>query len=76
MINIPSEKGYFSFDQNTERIFRDNALVPSKEAQPIYAYYGKRHFPQFAGIWLKDTDEILTKSGKISKRTGDVNLIQ
>lgn len=76
VIEIPSEKGYFSFDTVTERIFRNNELVPSDEAEPIYAYYGKKHFPQFAGIWLKDLDSILTRSGKINPRTSDNNLIQ
>lgn len=76
IIDIPSSRGNFSYDPETERIFRDGELVPSTEAQPIYAYYGKRHFPQFAGIWLKEIDGILTRSGRINQRTGDVNLIQ
>lgn len=76
VIVINCEKGQYSFDPDTERIFRNNELVPSGEAVPIYAYYGKKHFPQFAGIWLKEYDSILTRSGKMNSRTGSTNLIQ
>ena len=77
LIEITSEKGdYFVYDPGTERIFKNNQLVPTDEACPIYAYFGKKHMPQFAGIWLRDIDIILTKSGRLQTRTGDNNLIQ
>lgn len=76
VIEISCERGLYSFDPETERIFRNNELVPSDLAMPIYSYYGKKHMPQFAGIWLKDIDSILTQSGSLNVRTGDKNLIQ
>lgn len=76
VIEIQCERGQYSFDPETERIFKDGELVPSDMVMPIYSYYGKKHLPQFAGIWLRDIDSILTQSGKINVRTGNKNLIQ
>lgn len=76
MIDIPSKRGYYSYDPETERVFLNDELIPSSKVSPIYSYYGKRHFPQFAGLLLKEYNVILSLSGKENPVTEDENLIQ
>lgn len=76
VIQISGDKGLFAYDPSTERIFRDNQLMPTDEATPVYAYFGKKHLPQFAGIYLRSLNVVLTLSGNAQIVTGDENLIQ
>lgn len=68
MVNITSFKGeQYSFDQSTNRIFKDGILVPYSQAEPVYTkLQGDDAAPEFSGILLKTINSILTLSGKLN----------
>lgn len=67
MIEIISEKGErYSYDPGTDRIFRDNVLVSSVEAEPVFSS-SDSGIPRFSGIYLKNLGKILSLSGKYSQ---------
>ena len=66
----------YSFDQDTERIFKDGKVLLSSQASPVYSYLGdKNNPPKFSGILLKDINSILTLNGKINPII-DINTIK
>jgi len=76
MIEIATIKGeIYSYDPDTLRIFCDGKLLSSAKVEPVYSLNDKTDFPDFAGILLKDTGNILSRSGKINKIT-DINAIK
>ena len=75
MIDIVTIKGErYSFDETTQRIFKDGILMSSVNVEPVYSRTTKDSMPVFSGLLLKDTNTILSRSGKISPVT-DINLI-
>ena len=73
MIDIISFRGeQYSYDPDTERIFKDGKLIPSTEAEPVYSDVD--NMPTFSGIYLKGSEAILSKSGKINSIT-DINSV-
>ena len=73
MIEIVSFKGeVYKYDQETGRIFKSGYLVPSDIAEPVYSDLSGE--PVFSGIYLKNEDAILSRSGKINSVT-DINSI-
>ena len=75
MIDIITIKGEkYSFDENTQRVFKDGLLLSSVQVEPIYSGLGGDNIPKFSGLLLKDTNSILSLSGKISPIT-DINAI-
>ena len=67
MIEIVSFKGeVYKFDPDTERIFKDGKLIPSTIAEPVFSDIDNN--PNFSGIFLKEDNVILSKSGKINSR--------
>ena len=73
MIEIMTLKGEkYSFDETTQRIFRDGILLSSVNVEPVYSRPSKDSMPVFSGILLKDTGSILSRSGKINAIT-DIN---
>lgn len=67
MIDIYSENGeIYSFDENTERIYKDNILIPKSVAEPVYSGNDQGEDTEFSGIFLKTIGKILSRSGKIS----------
>lgn len=77
MIDIITIKGErYSINKDTGRIFRDGVLVPSSEAQLVYSHLGDRDIPpKISGIWLKDSNSILTLTGKIYQLVTNVNSV-
>ena len=66
MINIMSEKGEsWSYDPDTQRLFRDGTVVPEITAIPVYSESGGP-VPEFSGILIKTTGQILSLGGKYS----------
>lgn len=49
---------YYRFDEETERIYEDDVLLPSYEVEPIFMGSG-----EFAGIHFKGSTTIITKNG-------------
>ena len=75
MITIVTIKGEkYSFDETTQRIFKDGVLLTSVQVEPIYSRPSRDTEPVFSGILLKDTGSVLSRSGKISPIT-DINLM-
>jgi len=76
MTEIYTVKGEkYSFDPETERIFKDGILLSSVQAEPIYSNFSEEEAPRFSGIYLKSIESILSLSGKINPIT-DINTIQ
>lgn len=76
MIQIISDKGEeYSYDEGKGIIYKDNYVVPSTLAEPIFSGNGKKNQPpQFSGIYFKQTGSILTMSGRYETLT-DPNTI-
>ncbi len=70
MIDIVTIKGEkYSFDESTQRIFKDGVLVPGTVAEPVYA--GDFNF---SGILLKASKSILSLNGNINPITNINNI--
>lgn len=75
MIDIITIKGEkYSFDDATQRIFKDGILLSSVQVEPVYSKLSKDSSPIFSGLLLKDSGSILSRSGKISPTT-DINTV-
>lgn len=76
MITIATLKGeVYSFDPDTKRIFKDGSLIPSSKVEPIYSNTANPEDPpKFSGILFKESNSILSLSGKINSIT-DTNSI-
>ena len=73
MIEIFTIKGErYSYDEATQRIFKDGKLLSSVQAEPVFSNVDEA--PRFSGIYLKDINSILSLSGKINPIT-DTNSI-
>lgn len=76
MIDIITFKGeHYSFDPDTQRIFKDGILLSSTQVEPVFSNVSDDSIPVFSGLHLKDTDSILSLSGKINPVT-DINAIK
>ena len=75
IITITGER--YSFDPETERVFKDGKLIPSTEAEPVYSNVpnDKDAPPRFSGLYFKSSDSILSLSGKLSPVTDINNII-
>lgn len=70
MIDIVTMKGEkYSFDPETERIFKDGYVVPSTTAIPVYSKDLKSTEPKFVGIHLKTTGNVISLSGNTNQIT-------
>lgn len=73
IITLKGEK--YSFDEDTGRIFKDGYVLSSSKVEPVYSSsFDKDRPPVFSGIYLKDTNSIVSLSGKINPVT-DINTI-
>lgn len=62
MIDIITKEGeLYRFDPETSRIYKDGFLLTSVMAEPVYSDVNGE--TRFSGIYLKNTDQILTLSG-------------
>lgn len=68
MINIFTVKGeQYSYDPDTNRVFKDGYLLPSTQTEPVYSKTDSEHAPpRFSGLLLKAIGSLLSLSGKIS----------
>ena len=64
---------HYSYDQDTNRIFKDGHLMPSYEYEPVFSGFTEG-MPQFAGILKKSINAIISLSGKENPVT-DINTI-
>lgn len=63
----------YLYDEETDRIFKDGKLIPSTLAEAIFTNIDS--FPQFSGIYLKETGQVISKSGNINTMI-DSNSVQ
>lgn len=65
MIDIVDTSGHiYKFDEETGRIFKDDVLVPSIIAEPVYSDVTNRSNPPvFSGIHFIKEGKILTRAG-------------
>jgi hypothetical protein len=77
MIDIITLKGEkYSFDPDTERVFKDGKLIGSNLVEPVYSDFNEFTPPTFSGLWLKSINSILSLSGKINPVITDINSVQ
>ena len=75
MIDIFTISGdRYSYDEETERVFKDGKLLPSTIAEPLYQGFNEDKTPKFSGIFLKLENKILSLFGNINPIT-DPNTI-
>ncbi len=72
IITIKGER--YSYDEDTERIFKNGKLLSSVVAEPLFQGVTEDNIPNFVGIYLKDMDSVLSLSGNINPVT-DINSI-
>lgn len=66
MIEIVTLKGErYSFDPDTQRIFKGGILMTDSEAEPVFSELESGE-PEFSGIHLKRTNQVISRSGKIN----------
>jgi hypothetical protein len=76
MIDIITIKGEkYSFDPDTERVFKDGKLLSSASVEPVYSGFSEDEPPLFSGIFLKGINSILSLSGKINPVITDINSV-
>ena len=65
MIDIYTIKGErYSYDDTTMRLFKDGTLLSQVVAEPVFQN-NSSGIPEFAGIYLKDSNKIISLSGNI-----------
>lgn len=65
---------HFSYDQETNRIFKDGKLMPSYEYEAVFSGFSDGGIPKFAGILRKAVNSIISLSGTENPVT-DINTI-
>ena len=76
MIEIITLKGEkYSFDPDTERVFKDGKLLGSNLVEPVYSDFNESTPPIFSGLWLKGINSVLSLSGKINPVIDDINSV-
>ena len=67
MIDIYTIKGErYSYDDTTMRLFKDGTLLSQVVAEPVFQN-NSSGIPEFAGIYLKDSNKIISLSGNINQ---------
>ena len=66
MIEIVTIKGdKYSFDPETLRIFKGGEFLSKTDAEPVFMDAADGS-PVFSGIYLKKTNQIVSRSGKVN----------
>lgn len=74
MIDILTLTGErYSFDPDTQRIFKNAILIPDTEAEPVFSELESGQ-PEFSGIYLKRLNKVVSRSGKINTITDPNNI--
>lgn len=69
MIDIYTLKGErYSYDENTMRLFKDGTLLSPTVAEPVFQN-NSSGTPEFAGVYLKDSNKVVSMSGNINTIT-------
>lgn len=71
IVTLTGEK--YSFDPETQRIFKAGILVPSIDAEPVFSEMESGE-PEFSGIYLRKTNQVLSRSGKLNTLTDSNNI--
>ena len=67
MIDIYTIKGErYSYDDTTMRLFKDGTLLSQVVAEPVFQN-NSSGIPEFAGIYLKESNKIISLSGNINQ---------
>lgn len=75
MIDIYTIKGErYSYDETTMRLFKDGTLLSSNIAEPVFQK-NSSDIPQFAGVYLKDSNKVISMSGNINTVTDPNSII-
>ena len=77
MIDIVTIKGEkYSFDPETERVYKNGFLLPTSEVEPVYSNVPNKteEAPRFSGLFFKNSNSILSLSGKLNP-VSDLNSI-
>lgn len=69
MHEFVSGKDFYQFDPDTERVYKNNTLLPSYEVEPVYDGGG-----EFVGIHYKGSSNLITRSGKVIVLTSDAEI--
>lgn len=67
MIEILSEGDKWGFDEATQRLYKNDMVVPERDAIPVYSNSDKDALPEFSGIYVKATGCIISLSGNVNK---------
>lgn len=73
IVTITGEK--YSFDPDTERVFKDGRLLSSTIVEPVYSGFNDLTPPTFSGLFLKGINSIVSLSGKINPIITDINSV-
>lgn len=66
MIEITTGKGeHYTFDPETERLFKDGVFISKNLIEPVYSGNGKDSEPVFAGLYVKANNTIITRTGNV-----------
>jgi len=74
IIEVRTARGdVYNFDPDTMRVYKDSVLIPSSEVEPVFSdsTIGE---PEFSGLWIKSSNQIISKTGKITSPT-DTDII-
>ena len=75
-IDIYRDNGsVYSFEEETGFIKKDGLIMPSTSVQPVFIQPSNEDIPpQLSGLWLKNENKIICRSGKISPLVDSKNI--
>jgi len=65
--SINTYKHSYVYDQLGEEIYRDGELLSEGIAEPVFSDEDGRQAPQFSGIYLRETGEVISRAGNVNK---------
>lgn len=74
LIIINTVQGEYSYDPNTDSVFKDSKLLTEGEAEPVFSTNTGSLI--FSGIYLKGVNKIISLSGKLNPLTMNENSIK
>ncbi len=73
MIKIKTQGEEYFFDEDNFNVIKDGKILSSAEVEPVFFGNGSDSKPEFAGLFLKSRNAILTLSGEVNPITQDIN---
>ena len=75
MIDIYTSDGIYRYDEESNRIIKNGVVLSSSQVEPVFSDVTNRSNPPvFSGIWRKDTNQIITRSGN-THDVSDINSV-